>query len=684
VRAVPHFLRCSSGSDVSQSHASPTRVGKYRILRRVAVGGTAEIYEARLDGIGGFQRTFAIKRILPHLSERPEFVDMLVEEAKIAGLLSHANIVQIMDLGQEGGTCFIAMEYVRGPDLGQVLARCAQKGITLPVPHAVFVCIEMLKALEYAHTRQVVRDGRLVPLDIVHRDISPANILLSLQGEVKLTDFGIAKASVNALETVSGVIKGRFDYMSPEQSAGDPVDPRTDLFATGVVLYQMLTGRHPFTKRSEPATLDAIRSGDFAPPSTLNPDIPPALEHVVNKALAVLPDERWSDATEMKDALDRFFHESGFLFTHTTLAAFLKGLFPEHAPPPSTTSADLDVTRPIPAPDRTRDDEEDARPTRIAWDDAPADDGTAEDVLAGLAPISEGPNLGRVQTELRPRPSASTPRHVPGSSNRPILDSLPDMSHSIALSDVAGLGDESTLIKPSPLTLAPEEDWSNASTQIRPSPLSGATHSGDLPLDEDDDDAVLLPDPEEWGDAETRIRAPGAGLDEPTRGAPPPARPEAPPTRPDISMRAPAPRARPEPAPVQAPVAPAPAPVPQAAPPPAPPSSIAQVLYILGGAVAAAGLVFVGAMLGIQYAHLDAGALSGEHPKIEVIHDADATVSVNGVVLEGQGPHLLGAGQHLVRLQPEGGEQIEAWITLEPREYRILKFETVGSDDGNE
>ena len=211
---------------VSSTPAMPTRIGKYRILRRVAVGGTAEIYEARLDGIGGFQRTFAIKRILPHLSEQPEFVDMLVEEAKIAGLLSHANVVQIMDLGQEQGACFIAMEYVAGPDLGQVLARCAAKGITLPVPHAVFVVIEMLKALEYAHTRQVMRDGQLVPLDVVHRDISPPNILLSLQGEVKLTDFGIAKASVNALQTVSGVIKGRFDYMSPEQSAGDPVDPR--------------------------------------------------------------------------------------------------------------------------------------------------------------------------------------------------------------------------------------------------------------------------------------------------------------------------------------------------------------------------------------------------------------------------------------------------------------------------
>lgn len=316
---------------VTTAASEPRRFGKYQILGRVAVGGMAEIYKARLDGEGGFQRTFALKRILPHLTSRPEFVDMLVEEAKIAGLLSHANIVQIMDLGEVGGTYYIAMEYVDGPDLGRILRQCQDKGITLPVPHAVYITIEVLKALEYAHNRRVMRGGKEMPLSIVHRDVSPANVLVSFQGEVKLTDFGIAKASVKALETVSGVIKGRFDYLSPEQAAGHKPDHRADLFATGVLLYECLVGRHPFKQRSEGATIDAIRTGSHPQASEVNPDVPYALEVVLERALAVDPADRHASATEMKAALERFFHDAGFIFSHSTLAAFLKGLFPREA-----------------------------------------------------------------------------------------------------------------------------------------------------------------------------------------------------------------------------------------------------------------------------------------------------------------------------------------------------------------
>ena len=657
--AVPPVLACPAPVPrflddclVSQSSTTPNRIGKYRVLRRVAVGGTAEIYEARLDGIGGFQRTFAIKRILPHLSERPEFIDMLVEEAKIAGLLSHANIVQIMDLGQEDGSCFIAMEYVSGPDLGQVLKRCAQKGITLPVPHAVFIVVEMLKALEYAHTRQVVRDGELLPLDVVHRDISPPNILLSLQGEVKLTDFGIAKASVNALETVSGVIKGRFDYMSPEQSAGDPVDPRTDLFATGVVLYQMLTGTHPFTRSSEPATLDAIRAGDFTPPSALNPDVPHALEQVIAKALSVDPDDRWPDATSVKDVLDQFFHEAGFIFTHSTLAAFLRGLFPEfNTKPTPRPSIDNDVTRPIPHPDADFGAEEDAeRPTRITWDEDPVEDASAEDILAGLAPIGTR-DLSRVETHLR---------------TRSVLDDLPDMSRSVSLGDVAGLGDESTLIRPSPLDGEDaDDDWSNASTQIRTSPLP----------DDAEDDAMVLPEPEEWGDPETRINAtPQKGTDASSSAAaasPPPEQRAGVPT---VADRAPPPRAAPA-------LAPTPAATMTAQPAPPPPSGLTQALYILGGAIAASGLVFVGGLLGVQYARLNTANGIGDTPQVEMVYPDDAAVTVNGTRVQGRGPHLLGAGRHLVRMEAEDQPPVEAWITLEPHEYRILRFQSVAAED---
>jgi serine/threonine protein kinase len=320
--------------------------GKYQILERIATGGMAEIYKARLEGIGGFQRTFAIKRILPHLSQNAEYVAMLVDEAKVAGLLSHANIVQILDLGQVDGVWYIAMEYVQGPDLGAVLRRCNSKGLSLPVPHTVFTAIELLKGLEYAHQRQVMRGGRPVPLNIIHRDVSPPNILLSMQGEVKLTDFGIARASHKALETATGVIKGRFDYMSPEQAGGSRnLDQRSDLFSVGVVLYQMLTGKHPFRCESEFATIDRIRTGRYDPVSSVNPGVPFTLETIVDRALRVDCNERYPSATAFKEALDKFFHDAGFIFTHQSLALYVRGLFKDvveqRALPAATPSEDI-------------------------------------------------------------------------------------------------------------------------------------------------------------------------------------------------------------------------------------------------------------------------------------------------------------------------------------------------------
>jgi len=304
--------------------------GKYQILERIATGGMAEIYKARLEGIGGFQRTFAIKRVLPHLSQNREYISMLVDEAKVAGLLSHANIVQILDLGQVEGVWYIAMEYVHGPDLGMVLERCRGKGIELPLPHTCFVAIELLKGLEYAHNRQVMRGGKQVPLNIIHRDVSPPNILLSTQGEIKLTDFGIARASHTALETGTGIIKGRYDYMSPEQAAGSrDLDQRSDLFSVGVVLYEMLTGVHPFRAETEVATIERIRQGMYRPASEVNPGVPFALEMIVDRALRVERSVRYPNATAFKDALDKFFHDAGFLFSHQNLSSYITGLVPD-------------------------------------------------------------------------------------------------------------------------------------------------------------------------------------------------------------------------------------------------------------------------------------------------------------------------------------------------------------------
>ena len=302
----------------------PDSLGKYRIVERLSETLVAEVYKARVDGLGGFQRTFVVKRFREALMRDDAFATALVDEAKLAGLLSHANIVQILDLGEADGTTYIAMELVDGFDLDRILTRARDRGIAIPESHAVQIAIEVLKALEYAHHRQVMRGGTLVPLDILHRDVSPSNILLSRQGEVKLGDFGIARATRAVLE--ASTADDLYDFMSPEQLEGEHarIDRRSDLFATGAVLYELLAQHHPFARPGRAETAAAIKSGAF--PRLRN--VPDPLARIVSRALAVAPADRYPDATAMKDALDGFAHDAGYLSGHTTLAAFLGELFP--------------------------------------------------------------------------------------------------------------------------------------------------------------------------------------------------------------------------------------------------------------------------------------------------------------------------------------------------------------------
>ncbi len=428
--------------------------GKYQILELIATGGMAEIYKARLEGIGGFQRTFAIKRILPNLSQNSEYIAMLVDEAKVAGLLSHANIVQILDLGQVDAIWYIAMEYVHGRDLGGVLRRARSKGLWLPVPHAVFIAIELLKGLEYAHQRQVMRGGRPVALNIVHRDISPPNVLLSFQGEVKLTDFGIARASLKAMETISGVVKGRFDYMSPEQAAGaKDLDQRSDLFSVGVVLYEMLTGVHPFRTDTEIGTIERIRTNQYSPISKRNAEVPFALEAIVDRALRSDRNERYPSATAFKEALDKFFHDSGFIFTHATLSAYVKGLFPEALPKVSTST---------PAPRRVRHrrsgeetDEIDLEPETASdipthYHDKP---GSSSSIVprTPMTPTRNGPTSGSTNepSALRPAPILALPGFTDDTQEDPRNEWDDDQPTAIRPNP---FGEEQvTLIRKSPL-----------------------------------------------------------------------------------------------------------------------------------------------------------------------------------------------------------------------------------------
>jgi TonB family protein len=277
--------------------SGPDRFGQYEILERIASGGMAELSKAKRTGVEGFQKIVAIKKILPHLADDEEFITMFADEAKLAAQLNHPNIIHIYDLGKiQAGGYFIAMEYVDGRDLRTILRAGRALDLPLPVPLAVYIASKVASALDYAHRR---RDAEGHELNIVHRDVSPQNILISYEGDIKLCDFGIAKAARKASQTQSGALKGKLQYMSPEQAWGRTIDRRSDLFSLGIVLHEMLTGQHLFQGDTDIAILEKVRSADVAPPSRSNPDVPENLDAIVGKALAKDPDERYANASDL-------------------------------------------------------------------------------------------------------------------------------------------------------------------------------------------------------------------------------------------------------------------------------------------------------------------------------------------------------------------------------------------------
>jgi serine/threonine protein kinase/tetratricopeptide (TPR) repeat protein len=300
------------------------------LLERLGAGGMAEVFKAKSFGVEGFEKTLVIKCILPELARKAEFLEMFVHEAKLAVRLSHANIVQVFDLGRvehdgEPPSYFIAMEYVAGLDLATVLSRCRRARTPVPFGMAVFVVAEVAKALDHAHRR---RDEQSRPLRIVHRDVSPQNILLSWEGEVKVTDFGIAKAKglMVADEATAGstrTIRGKLSYMSPEQSVDDPLDGRSDLFSLGAVLYEMVAGTNPFAAPTPAETMRRVRAGEHPPLEIVRLDVPPALCAIVRRLLAKNADERFPDAGKLHEQLLGYFYASGDRFGSNELAEFI-------------------------------------------------------------------------------------------------------------------------------------------------------------------------------------------------------------------------------------------------------------------------------------------------------------------------------------------------------------------------
>ncbi|MFK7985723.1 MAG: protein kinase [Sandaracinaceae bacterium] len=353
----------------------PKPFGAYTLLRRLAVGGMAEVYVASTKGIGGFEKLVAIKVIHPRFSEDDHFIQMLVEEAKIAVQLNHVNIAQTFDLGCVENTYYIAMEFVEGADTYRIQKRSKNK-LQLPVDVCCYIASEVLNGLEYAHRK---RDGNGQPLSIVHRDISPQNVLVSYSGEVKLVDFGIAKAASRNGQTEVGVIKGKYYYMSPEQAWGDPVDHRTDIFATGILLTELLTGQMVYQEDNVPALLDKVRKADIPSPRLLRHDLPEELVGLIARATAREMEDRYASAQAFSQELSRFLYSRNPTFTASKVVDMMATLFPtevkRHSQVLRLPNAESPAAASFPAP---------SKPLRAPTPSAPV----APPVPAGRSPLS--------------------------------------------------------------------------------------------------------------------------------------------------------------------------------------------------------------------------------------------------------------------------------------------------------
>ncbi|HYU16707.1 MAG TPA: serine/threonine-protein kinase [Candidatus Acidoferrum sp.] len=309
----------------------PIPFGKYYLLERINVGGMAEVFRAKAFGVEGFERLVAVKRILPNIAEDKDFVRMFIDEAKIAVQLNHANIAQIFDLGVVENDYYIALEHVHGRDLRSIFNRCRHRGgegdepgEPMPIAQSCFILMKVCEGLDYAHNK---RDQTGRELNLVHRDVSPQNVLVSFEGEVKIIDFGIAKAAGKGSKTQAGILKGKFGYMSPEQVRGLPVDRRSDVFSCGIVLYELLTGERLFVGESDFSTLEKVRNVEILPPSTYNRRIPDELERIVLKALAKDTEERYQSAIDLHDELQAFVYTAGEFYSRKDLAGWMKATF---------------------------------------------------------------------------------------------------------------------------------------------------------------------------------------------------------------------------------------------------------------------------------------------------------------------------------------------------------------------
>jgi len=305
------------------------KFGKYTLLDRIAIGGMAEVFLAKQSGVEGFEKTLALKRMRPQLSGNENFIRMFLNEAKLAAQLSHPHIVQIYDLGKIGDSYFIAMEYVHGQDMSRIIPKCQKNNIAFPLEYALKIASATLEALHYAHYK---RDDLGQPLCIVHRDISPENILVGYSGAIKIADFGIAKATTSIHESdtpKSGEIKGKLAYMSPEQIMNKNVDHLSDIFSLGVVLYEWVSGYKLFAADNDLSIINSIIEGKIYSPSYFKEGIPAEVERILLKSLEKDKKKRYQSAFDMQCDIDAFLNSLGFNPSHVHLSNFMRQLYQE-------------------------------------------------------------------------------------------------------------------------------------------------------------------------------------------------------------------------------------------------------------------------------------------------------------------------------------------------------------------
>ncbi|HEV7763445.1 MAG TPA: TonB family protein [Thermoanaerobaculia bacterium] len=345
---------------IEEEEAEGTKFGQYALIEKIATGGMAEVWKARMRGVEGFQKTVAIKKILPHLSDNQDFIEMFVDEAKLAAQLNHNNIIHIYDLGKIQSSYYIAMEYIDGFDLKAILRRGQERDHSMTVELALFIASKLASALDYAHRK---KDFEEKEMGLVHRDVSPQNVLVSQEGDIKLCDFGIAKAASKASHTQAGALKGKLQYMSPEQAWGRHIDRRSDIFALATVLFEMLTNRKLFTGDNELSILEQVREARVQPPSLYNEEVTPDIDKIVIKALQKDPANRYQTAGEMARDLDAILYSFRPTPTSADLAIYMHRLsspdavfdepapssIPMDVPPPPTVIAPIPVLATPPA-----------------------------------------------------------------------------------------------------------------------------------------------------------------------------------------------------------------------------------------------------------------------------------------------------------------------------------------------